>query len=108
MNREVLWSDSEYNEDIDFGMNSLVEILRSYFKGDTLKIVADKASYRGVRGYKFVDMTVNNGYVFKQVYPSHDCIFTLYKEGGEIYAIVSSHDIPTGATWRFEVSEDEI
>lgn len=108
MDRELIWSMEEYESDEDFGINSLIEEIKHFCKGDRIIIRANKVDWTGRPGYKVVEMRGrSNEKIFWDIMPKHDFNFNLYCEDGKIYAVVSSHDIPTGATWTFESEESE-
>lgn len=108
MNEELLWSCEEFDFDEDFALNSLVEEIKHFIKGDSLIIIANKVDWTGRSGYRRVVLAGRtNEKIFSDIFPSYDCTFKLYKDDDGIYAVVSSHDIPTGAIWRFESEELE-
>lgn len=104
--RKVLWSNEDFNMldelgAIEYAKEELINALKSVIKTSQIAIIANKVNWAGSSGFKVVD--INDGIkAFDEIYPSYECTFVLYQEENEIYAVVSSHDIPTGATWYFE------
>lgn len=111
----LLWTseDIESEDIVDIVEDSLihlVDILREELgEIENLYIGAKNINWQGDSGYKIVDMRQYDLDIARQIIPTYDNSFTLYKEDGELYAIVSSHDVPTGSTWYFkEVTDEEM
>lgn len=103
--RRVLWSNDDFEildemGAIDYARKELIDAIKTVIKGDSVIISTDKANWAGIPGTKTVNLEDDDA--FSKIYPNYECTFTLYKEGEDLYAVVSSHDIPTGTTWYFK------
>lgn len=110
--RKLLWSNEDFemlNElgALDYAERELIDAIKSVISTDLVAVVTERANWAGEPGFKIVDMS-DEMEAFCNIYPSYDCTFNLYKEDNKLYAVVSSHDIPTGSVWYFEeVKEHE-
>lgn len=101
---KLLWN-SENIEDIDDevvikdSISYLGKLIIDFAKSkDHIFIVAHNSNWRGSTGYKKLEL--NDAYqVGSDIFPEYDCTFKLYQDGDSMYAVVYSHDVPTGSVW---------
>lgn len=111
MSETLVWSSEEieYEEDlmvIDDNIGYLGEKLREYVLNsigseDYLLINANNINWRGSSGYKKISLWDKSDLELgREVLPKSECNFKLYLDGNKLYAVVSSHDVPTGGIWN--------
>lgn len=120
MERKLLWSINNYElkdeQDSFIGWDreamreDLHDIISTHFKSDCILIDSNRVDWRGQSGYKVIDTSLDADSLFSKIV-SDDYDMSIYLDYGEldteyIYSIVSSHDIPTGATWNFIPCKD--
>lgn len=104
----VIWTNAEIeNEDqvsvINKHMESLGKTIQTHISEDFIYIDAKKINWRNQDGYKKVaSYNLSPLELARAIVPEHECTFELKKDGDNLYAVVSSHDVPTGGTWHFK------
>jgi hypothetical protein len=104
----VLFNSDDYDDyqiEDKSNISDFCKVIRDYVKdADHILIIADKVNWRGTAGFKNIlnVRRMSDIELFREIYPSYDCTFVIYKKDDNLMATVSSHDIPAGATWTFK------